>query len=455
MLPIALVTTLASLVLLVLGHGDHHDGGIVQFCKDRDFCFAQTAFSNPATNNHDFYITFEVNGLAAGSTGWTALGLGSKMEGALMFVVYGDPAVHEKPTLSVRTTMEQHHPPLPFTPDYANGAEFQVVFAKWVEVGNSYTAKLNLICYNCTRWPGTTIDPNSTEQPWIWAQNPNQDLQSGSLDALLQMHSKSSDGFGFFFVDMIQSLTSSAAPEFPIVDSTRGPIGAATDASGVESASGESISGFRYRAWQVHGFLLTIAFLLLYPIGVVLLRGQSSNSFKLHWIIQVLASGVTVLGIMLGIYLHPEIEHWHQVMGILVGIAPFFQSALGWRHHVIFRDTSRRTMFSSAHINFGRVILALGALNILLGMGLNQWSAFFILALAAVILVEGFALFVFLRKKTKHSNEQRYAQLSDDEHEEAFALSDVESPVDADEEEGSEKDFRNGKDQSWGSNTQK
>lgn len=442
-----IVAIWVSLASLTVSHKGHHDAGIIQFCKDNDFCFAQTTFSNPATGNHDLYITFEVNGLVPSSTGWTALGLGSAMQGALMFVVYGDPEEHDKPTLSVRTTTEQHNPPLPFTPDDANGAEVQVVFAKWVPSGSSYTAKLNLICYNCTRWPRTSIDVNSTEQPWIWAQNPKQNLRSGAEDALLQMHSKDEGGFGFIYVNMGKSVTMSAdAPEFPQVDPNRGPIGAAVEALGVVDATGKSISGFRHRAWQVHGFLLTTAFLLLYPTGVVLLRRESPNSFNLHWIIQLFASTATVLGTILGIYLHPEIEHWHQVMGIALCIAPFLQSLLGWRHHVAFMKTGRRSMLSSGHVSFGRIMMTLGAINILLGMVLKHWGAFFILAVAAFEIVEGGVIGMFLRRKGRPSKEQRYAQLSGDDQEGAFALDDVESPADEEEEDDSEKDYEVGGD---------
>ena len=418
-------------------HEGHHASGPVQYCKDKEFCFAQTTYANPATGNHDLYITFLVNGFDDSAAGWSAVGLGTAMEGALMFVVYGNPKGEDDPVLSVRTTMERHNPPLPIIRDDSNGVEVQLVFAKWLQEGSGYSAKMNLICYNCTRWPGTTIDASAKEQPFIWAQNPSQEIKAHKADILLQIHPKDASGFGFFYVDMAMSTSeSSSPPEFPEVDTQKSNVGAATESSDVSAATGARKSGFRHRAWQAHGFLLTVAFLILFPLGVLLLRRQSENSFKLHWIVQLTATLFILLGILLGVYLHPEIEHLHQVVGLGFGVAPIAQVVLGWRHHVKFTRTGRRTSLSVIHISLGRALMIIGAFNILLGMVLKHWSAFWVIVLAAIIIIEIAMLSVFLLRQEKRQKEQQYAQIND--HEGAFALDDVESPI-SEEDEGSEK----------------
>ena len=420
---------LGGFASLAFCHSGHEASGLVQFCKDELFCLAQTSFLNPATENHDLYITLQVNGFDSASSGWTAVGLGQAMEGALMLVVYGHPSKQDEPTLSVRTTMEGHHPPLPFVEEDANGAQVQLVYAKWVQIGSQHSAELNIVVYNATRWPGTTIDASAKTQPWIWANNPNQGFEAEADDALLKMHVRDETGFGFFFVDMEMSVTtSSSTPSFPEVRPKKGSIGAATESSDVATAVGGT-QGFRRRAWQVHGFLLTIAFLALYPLGVVLLRRQGKQAFRLHWIVQLCATLFVTLGVIVGIYLHPEIEHWHQIIGITLFVLPFLQSFLGWRHHVIFADTGRRTMFSTVHINLGRVLIGLGAVNVLLGMILKHWNVFFVLVVAGVIVAEAVLITMFNWRMAKRSKGEIYAQLNtEDDQDGVFTLDDVSSP---------------------------
>ncbi|KAL9084676.1 MAG: hypothetical protein Q9159_005106 [Coniocarpon cinnabarinum] len=359
------------------------------------------------------------------------------MDGALIFVVYGKPTSQGPPILSVRTTGE-HNPPSPLSHDHANGTEFQTVYSNWTQTGDVYRATVNLICYNCTRW--NTVDVNNKAQPWIAAYNPTQRFEVHSEDASLEMHSKERDsGYGFFFTDMPLSLTKSYTPPgFPPVSETYSSFGAAEEADGVAATASTHDSGFRHRAWQVHGLLLTIAYLGIYPLGVLLLRRQSVNAFKLHWISQVCASILTALGILLGIYLHPEIEHLHQLIGLVVGFAPVVQILLGWRHHIIYLRIGRATMLSEIHVTLGRVILCLGAVNILLGMYLKQWSAWLMIVVALVIAAEAVGLFFVLRSSRGLQSQQKYAHLNEDDLDGAFALEDVESMSD-DEDEYTEK----------------
>ena len=370
------ILILFSPVALTFAHEEHHETSTIQFCSADRFCVAQAAYENAATGSHDLYITLHMDGYTSSGYGWTAVGLGDAMEGALMFIVYGNPQAHEKPILSVRTTMKQHHPPLPLPVDYAQAVEVQLVYARWTPVGNQYRAELNLICYNCTLWPGTSIDAMSEAQPWVWAHNPVQPFEAHSEDALLDMHSKArGSGFGFFFMEMKMSVSSGASPpEFPKIYEDQGSRGAASEPADIAlSVQGEQWT-FRHRAWQVHGFLLTVSFLGLYPLGVILLRQKSKAAFRLHWVVQTLSSTVTALAIISGIYLHPEIEHLHQIIGLACFVAPVLQTFLGWRHHVVFTNTGEQSIFAKIHVSVGRGLISLGAINILLGMVLKQWK---------------------------------------------------------------------------------
>ena len=49
--------------------------------------------------------------------------------------------------------------------------------------------KANIICYNCTSWPGHgLIDLASTKQAWIWAAGPGKLVSSDSQSANLDQH---------------------------------------------------------------------------------------------------------------------------------------------------------------------------------------------------------------------------------------------------------------------------
>ncbi|KAG6002677.1 hypothetical protein E4U21_002829, partial [Claviceps maximensis] len=94
--------SLASLAVLALGRAEP-----IQYCRfgretgHVDFCLGVTTHRNSSSGMHDLYLSLSVT-RDHSDAGWTAVGTGSLMAGALMFVVYGDPA-GEQPVLSIRT----------------------------------------------------------------------------------------------------------------------------------------------------------------------------------------------------------------------------------------------------------------------------------------------------------------------------------------------------------------
>ena len=367
------------------------------------------------------------------------------MQGALIMVVYGNPSSDADPVLSIRTTMEEHHPPLPLPEDYAVEVKTELADAKWTPIDDLFRAELNFVVYNVTRWPGTSVEANTTTRPWIWAHNPSQPFEAHRPDASLEMHNREMGvDYGFFFTDMkLSESKTAAAPNFPSISEDERSFGASSDASLVAASSVVKATGFRHRAWQVHGLLLTVAYFIIYPLGVVLLRRSSDYSFKLHWITQVCATALMLIGALLGIYLHPEIEHLHQLIGLALIFSPVVQILLGWRHHIVYLRISRSTMFSEAHILLGRVLMGLGAFNVLLGMVLKHWSAWAVLLIALIGVVEACGLAFLLLRVHKPRRGQKYAQLNVDDHDGAFALEEVASPIedDDDDDNSSEKEM--------------
>ena len=120
---------------------------------------------------------------------------------------------------------------------------------------------------------------------------------------------------------------------------------------------------------SIHGFLLSTSFLTL-SLGLLAIRSGLAKSFKYHWVIQLAASSVILIGCAMGLIVSfrhgSKFRTTHQWLGLLLGVGVCVQSWLGWRHHVIFLRVGRRTRVSGWHVWVGRVIVVLGNVNVAL-----------------------------------------------------------------------------------------
>lgn len=401
---------------------------------------------------HDIFLSLSVTRDSA--LGWTAVGTGSLMAGALMFIVYGDPDAGEVPILSIRT-VEGHNQPRLVTKRNMGGADLRVVQAQWMRttpsaeheqyaLSTSYrpqSARFSVVCYSCERWPGTPIVPVAASQPWIWAWNDQQRFDVHSFDATLDMHAHGAGhgGWGHFYVDMARSLAQPGdyLPSFPPLRPNVVAVGASNTPIGVAGITAEVVAGTwrKLRATaplqRAHGILMASSFLLLFPAGVLTLRGGSRRAFTYHWLLQGLATLCLLAGAGLGFMLvrahgHGEGSQAHSkrhdensasmvavftahtwLGGTLVAVV-LLQPALGWWHHVVFVRRRARTWVSYAHIWLGRTEMVGGCVNLLMGMSLAGYDVVSIKAAAAFVVLEALGLmcFVYYRRasgKTNHS----------------------------------------------------
>lgn len=153
--------------------------------------------------------------------------------------------------------------------------------------------------------------------------------------------------------------------------------------------------------WHLHGLLLSMTFLLGYPLGVYMLRSPSQinagTSFNHHWTIQALATVTFSIGAFIGYMQSRSISVTHQYIGIAIAFLIASQMVLGWRHHISFIQFKRKTWLSRIHVGLGRVILPLGFINILSGMRLRQYGWFTMLLVLVVVIVEVIFGAVYLR----------------------------------------------------------
>lgn len=375
----------------------------VQYCKygaqsnEVDFCMGMLMHHNVSTLSHDLYLTMSVARPGSTSLGWTAIGLGEIMEGALMFIVYGNPSSSREPIVSVRKSLGHKQPTLVTRQDM-NGADLRVLRADWQlppapSPEGPATAMISLVCYSCHFWPGTQISATSKSQPWLWAWNSKQDIPVFTYDAHLDMHAHHAGegGWGNFYVDMPRSVNNwHNPPSFP-------PIRPGVHTLGVSESPRISLAyGV---AWlkhdpvvHLHGLILGVAFLLLFPVGVLALRSGNVKAFRYHWALQIAASGLTIFGLILGLILRRKIDTTHQVLGVSVVAALAIQGVLGWRHHIVFLRLHRRTWLSHSHIWLGRLVMIGGWSNLLTGLVLRGYSTLNVTAMGFTIGFEAVGL---------------------------------------------------------------
>ncbi|KAI0841885.1 iron reductase domain protein [Hypoxylon sp. FL0890] len=373
----------------------------VQYCKNGaakneiDFCMGLLMHRNISTNSDDLYLSMSVTRPGLTSLGWTAIGLGEVMEGALMFIVYGDPMSSEQPIVSIRKSIGHKQPTL-VTREDMNGADLRVVRADWHPSDSdpkSAVAMVSLVCYSCQLWPGTEVSATSKSQPFIWAWNSKQEFDVFTYDAHLKMHvhHAGAGGWGNFYVDMARSLnTWRNPPGFPPIVPGVHAIGA-SESPGLSAAY--SVAWFKHDpVLHLHGLIMGIAFLLLFPVGVFAMRSGSTKAFKYHWIIQVVASGSTVAGFVLGLTIGRKLNTFHQILGITLVTCLGVQSILGWRHHMVFLRIRRRTWLSHSHIWLGRAMIIGGWSNLITGLVLRGYSRVSITVMGFAVGLEAIAL---------------------------------------------------------------
>ena len=424
----------------------------VQYCKygkrpneDVAFCMGVTMHQNISTNSHDLVLSLMVPRPGGSAIGWTSIGLGPTMAGSLMFFIYGDPLSNENPIVSIRGSTGHVQPKLVTQADMG-GADLRVVRSQWLPAAHGFTpdnptyiATVQLICYSCSKWPGTPISAFSNSQPWIWAWNNKQDIQVYSHDVHLVMHTHHAGqgGFGTFYVDMARSVnTYPNAPSFPPIRPKIEMLGTSDTASIMEWI-------IHNPTLHIHGVSMVLAFLVLFPAGVIAIRSGSPKSFKYHWVIQLVASVLTTVGVMSGFLLERPINSVHQGVGIGIASCIGIQGVLGWRHHMDFLQIHQRTWISHSHIWLGRVMMVAGWTNLVSGMVLRGWRTLYVIIMGAAVCTEmvGLSVWIWLsvRRSAKESTKDRPVWNTEEDAQKYFALAEAE-----DEGEDSNDDVEKG-----------
>lgn len=303
-------------------------------------------------------IYFQIN--ATRSLQWVALGQGTQMAGANMFVVYSN-AAGDNVTVSPRLG-KGHVQPL-FNPN----AKISVMEGSGIDKDGATTA--NVRCDSCLQWDGGSMNPTDPTSPWIWAVKYGKPLNSDSPSETIQEH----DEEGNQVVDLTKATGNNVPNPFTELSSSSAVAASASSSAG--GGGGGSSASFN-RMVIAHAVLLIIAFVILYPFSALTLYlFPTLGIMKMHAPLQVFNTCLVIAGMGLGISIarsSGQLNNYHPIIGLVViSCLLAFQPAMGYLQHRYFRKTGSKSLFAYTHRWLGRTLIVLGIINVGLGFRLS------------------------------------------------------------------------------------
>jgi hypothetical protein len=264
------------------------------------------------------------------------------MAGANMFILYSSSS--NNVTISPRSG-QGHIPPM-----QNSDSRVSLLDGSGIQDG---VMTANILCENCNKWRGGSMDPSSSSTQWIYAYKEGSPLNSDSVTELIQRH----DRHGSVNLDLSPAKASSSNP-FLDYDPATGSGGTISSADN---------SG-RNSMLVAHGLIMAIAFVLLFPSFSLLVPLPWAVSItKVHAPLQVLALALAIAGMGVGIRLAIDrnlMANSHPIIGIVVvALLALFQPAMGFLQHRHFRNSGGKSAFAYVHRWLGRSMVILGIIN--------------------------------------------------------------------------------------------
>ncbi|KAK7719730.1 hypothetical protein SLS64_001910 [Diaporthe eres] len=338
----------------------------VSYCASGSICYA-VGVPSTTTSSGSGNIYFQIS--APTTYSWVALGTGSQMSGANIFIMYQDGTGNV--TVSARPGTGHQQPQY----DASTASQITVLSGSGV---NGDTMVANVQCANCESWSGGTLDVASSSSSWIGAWKSGSALNSASPSAAISYH----DAHSEFNLDLSQASIESDSNPFSGAAAT-------TPTTGSSGSSGSTTVRPSQTVIWAHGLGMAIAFAVLYPLGsaVMPLFGKwyiHSAWQMVSWLLMWACFGLGVYGAQQRNMLF---TNSHVQLGTVVVCVLAIQPALGFIHHSQFAKTGSRGIFSHAHIWWGRIWLVLGVINGGLGLQLAGSSNSLIIAYSVIAVV--------------------------------------------------------------------
>ncbi|KAG6060957.1 hypothetical protein E4U17_003027 [Claviceps sp. LM77 group G4] len=355
------------------------------YCSvDKEVCF-QWAVPEAAASSGTGNIYFQLR--APTSYAWIAVAIGSQMVGSDMFVVYDNG--HGNVTLSTRPGLKHGMPEYKAHPGVTLLAGSGIVNGQMVA---------NVRCSSCS-----TLSMKSTNS-WSSAWKKGASLASMDQAARIPYH----DGHDSFSVDFSKAAVSSDSNPFV------GNVAAAVSGSGVSQEDSSSDNkGLLY----AHGIIMSLVFLIGFPVGSMLMPLLGKWLVHASW--QIVAFILMWVGFGVGYVLSRRWDMFftqaHTRLGLILCILISFQPVLGWLHHQYYVQHQRRGAISHAHVWFGRILIILGMINGGLGLQLAGNDRAFVIAYCVILAVFAASYLASAVLGAARRRSQRVSQRSSDD----------------------------------------
>ncbi|KAF3033115.1 hypothetical protein E8E11_000644 [Didymella keratinophila] len=359
-------------LLASLGLGALAQTKIEQTCVTNDVCYKlnipqETAQNGNSGNGGNVYLS-----LSAPTTySWVGLGMGSSMTNSNMFIMYtdGNGNVTLSPRFSRGETM----------PQYIDSLDVELLSGSGVANG---VMTANFRCGNCSHSGTTNFGAQSGR--WIHARRSGAAMDTTDARARFSQHDEQG-GFAWQYTNAVGGSSSN-----PFTASDAVVAGGAANSS---SGGGSSSSAMRRNILLVHGIFASLAFLVFFPVGAIIMRlGNFTNVVAVHVATQIFAWLLFITAFGLGLYYGITgnyMSEAHPIIGLVLVALLLVQPLAGWLHHRQFLRTGQRSVVSHSHIWIGRVAIILGMSNGGLGLQLGEVETRYVAAYSVVAGVVG------------------------------------------------------------------
>ncbi|KAI1119664.1 iron reductase domain protein [Nemania sp. NC0429] len=310
---------------------------------------------------------------------WVALGTGTQMAGANIFLMYADGAGN----VTVSPRKGTGH----VEPQHQTDTKLELLAGSGI-VDNGNTMLANLRCSNCESWSGGSMRLSDTRAPFLAAWQRGSPLNTNNLEARITQHDQETR----FAFDLTKATVADDANPF-VEASTGGTTTPPSDNGGsIPADSGSALPASIQEIPTIrtaHGTLMSIVMIVLYPLGSILM--PLSGNWVLHAIWQSVAFlamwAAFALGVVLAQRTGYNFQESHTLLGTVVvalfGVQPFG----GYLHHRYYVKYQKRGLVSYGHIWYGRVLILLGIVNGGLGLQLAGASRSLVIAYSVVAAV--------------------------------------------------------------------
>lgn len=308
------------------------------------------------------------------ASSWMGIGFGSRMQDTFMLIAYPS----ENGTgLTISPRWARGHSEPDYVPDVVVEKIFNDAYAPHANTVDDGVMIAHGVCRNCTSLVLDKIDLNSKAQPFIYAlgaaPKKSDPLKSDDPAAALRLHAF----HGHFLADMTFATSPETHARVPHPNDPGGAPSGVADTNFAFAFSTTPYDTSTDNEWVpvLHGVLMSLAVILIFPLGAVIMRMLKRFGFAAHVGLQVFGLVVVVIGFGAGVYVSQRYNHTrnfgtsHQVLGLLIFAALFAQAVLGLAHHRLYTRWRKETAIGIVHRCLGPAVIVLGLVNG--GLGLN------------------------------------------------------------------------------------